>query len=427
MTIEQILPARRAEPRTGSLLAYGLLGLPLATAALPIYVQVPKLYAGSFGVPLAVVGSVLLVSRLTDALTDPLIGWASDRVPRRRMLCLAGLPLLALGLWLVLRPPDGAGAAWLFGGLLVATLGYSVATINYQAWGAELVDSADGRQRAAAAREGFGLVGVVLAAALPAWLGADLREGLAATAWAFAPLAMLCAALCIGFAPAPPVLAPASHPPWLGWHAALSDPAMRRLLVLFAVGGIAAAVPSATVLFYISDVLQAEQATGGLLAIYFVSGAAGMPIWVRAARRWGKPRAWAAAMAVTLVVFAWAGLLSAGQVWAFGLICALSGLALGADLAIPPAMLADLLARRRHETSGATWFGLWNLINKANLAIAAGLALPILALCGYRPGSGDADAARVLALVYAALPVTLKLVALALLWRWQSCFEDGRA
>ena len=426
MTTDQALPASRGVPPAASLLAYGLLGLPLAFAALQIYVQVPKLYAESFGVPLAAIGSVLLISRLADALTDPLIGWASDRLPKRRLFCLAGLPLLALGLWLVLRPPDGAGPGWLFGSVLVATLGYSVATINFQAWGAELADSADGRQRAAAAREGFGLVGVVLAAALPGWLGADLREGLAATAWAFGPLAVLCAALSVCFAPQPPELAPASQPPWRGWHAALSDAAMRRLLVLFAVGGIAAAVPSATVMFYVSDVLQAEQAAGVLLAIYFVSGAAGLPIWVRAARRWGKPRAWATAMAVTLVVFAWAGSLSAGQVWAFGLICALSGLALGADLAIPPAMLADLLARRRQETAGATWFGLWNLINKANLAIAAGLALPILALFGYRPGVGDADAVRVLAVVYAALPVALKLVALALLWRWQSCFEDGR-
>ena len=59
---------------------YGLLGLPLAFVALPLYVVLPNHYAREFGVPLATLGTVLLGARLFDAFIDPLIGRATDRL-----------------------------------------------------------------------------------------------------------------------------------------------------------------------------------------------------------------------------------------------------------------------------------------------------------------------------------------------------------
>ena len=62
---------------------YGLLGLPLAFVALPLYVFVPNHYAREFGVPLALLGAVLLAARLFDAFIDPLIGRWVDRLYQR--------------------------------------------------------------------------------------------------------------------------------------------------------------------------------------------------------------------------------------------------------------------------------------------------------------------------------------------------------
>ena len=50
--------------------AYGLLGLPLAFVALPLYVILPNHYAKAFGVPLATLGAILLGARLFDAFID---------------------------------------------------------------------------------------------------------------------------------------------------------------------------------------------------------------------------------------------------------------------------------------------------------------------------------------------------------------------
>ena len=140
--------------------------------------------------PLALVGAVLLAARIVDAFTDPLIGWANDRLPRRRLWVALALPGLGAGMLGLLAPPAGAGLGWLFLLLVGVSLAWSVATIAYNAWGAEVAHTPLLRTRYVASREAFGLGGVVLAAALPAVLalGADEAIGLARLAWLFLPL-----------------------------------------------------------------------------------------------------------------------------------------------------------------------------------------------------------------------------------------------
>jgi hypothetical protein len=87
------------------LLAYGALGLPLAMAALPVYVHVPRLYAEAAGMSLSLLGALLLAARLLDAGIDPLLGGWSDRTPSRRRLIGIALPCLALGMLALLHPP----------------------------------------------------------------------------------------------------------------------------------------------------------------------------------------------------------------------------------------------------------------------------------------------------------------------------------
>lgn len=395
-------------------LAYGFMGLPLAFVALPIYVHLPKLYA-DFGLSLAAIGAVLLAARLWDALIDPLIGQWGDRQGARWRSILLGLPLLVLGFFGLVQPPAGwVGPGWLLAMLWLLYLGYSLASVNHQAWGAELAESVHERTRIVAMREAFALVGVLLAAALPGLIAPSLAEGLARLGWLFV-LALALAAVLLRRLPQVPAQAHGG-----GLRAGLAifgGGLFRRLLLMFAVSGIAAAIPASLLLFFVADVLKAEAWSGAFLAIYFIAGAGGLLLWVHLARRVGKLRAWGASMALAVLVFVWAATLGAGDSLAFALICALSGLALGADLCLPPSLLADVIAREQRAGAGS-YFGWWSLVAKLNLALAAGLALPLLALLGYVPGSQVADGLLALAWIYAGVPALLKLVALALLW-WQ--------
>ena len=112
---------------------------------------------------------------------------------------------------------------------------------------------------------------------------------------------------------------------------------------------------------------------------------------------------------------------------AYTVVCVASGVALGADLSAArrAAGRRDPARRPQGRAEGA-YFGWWNFATKLNLALAAGMALPLLSLFGYAPGSRDAGALTALTLAYCALPCVLKLVAAALLYaRWMRSPEGS--
>lgn len=211
----------------------------------------------------------------------------------------------------------------------------------------------------------------------------------------------------------------ATQPPRPGMLFLLRDRAFARLLVVFALNGIASALPATLFLFFVADVLQAEAWSGALLGLYFIAGAISIPVWVALAARIGRTNSWLVGIALALVAFALAGALSAGDVAAFAVICLVSGLALGADVTFPAAMAADLGER---QGQAGTCFGLWNFIAKLNLALAAGIALPLLGWMGYQPGGTGGRESLVFA--YAVLPLVFKSLALALVWRWRHVLEN---
>ena len=143
-------------------------------AALPIYVHVPKFYADTLGMPISVIGFILLAVRSVDAVQDPLLGYWSDRgfvnQGGRLFFIAAATPLLALGMVALFHPEwrgPLAPATWLAAALVLVYLGFSVASISYQALGAEISADYVERTRITATREGLSLAGVVLAAAAP--------------------------------------------------------------------------------------------------------------------------------------------------------------------------------------------------------------------------------------------------------------------
>lgn len=398
-------------------LSYGLLGLPLAFVALPLYVVLPNHYAREFGAPLAALGAVLLAARLVDAVLDPIIGRWCDRLAARSPGAVLGVSgfaavLLALGLWALFFPPaavrDGGTLLLGWAGLVMA-LSYtvfSVMSVAHQAWGARLGGNEAQRSRVVAWREALGLCGVLTAAVLPGTLGLGAMVGsfamlLALGWWAWTR----------SLRPAPSTDAAqdaASQGP-----SPLRQPAFVRLLAVFIINGTASAVPATLVLFFVQDRLQAPTSIEpAFLGTYFLCAALSMPLWVRAVARFGLARSWLLGMGLSVAVFVWAATLGTGDIWPFIVVCALSGMALGADLTVPGALLAGLIGDlgERGRREGA-YFGWWNFAAKLNLALAAGLALPVLAWLGYEPGSRDPQALMTLTAAYCLLPCVLKLIA----------------
>ena len=399
-------------------LGYGLLGLPLAFMALPLYVHLPHVYASRYGMSLTTLGTVLLLARLFDALTDPWLGHWGDRLSARspRRVLIAGnvaALVLVLGMSMLFFPPwsRANNPIALFAMLILTYLAYSLLTICHQSWGARLGGGEAQRARIVAWREGSGLLGVVLASVLPGWL--SWEEWL--TVFALA-LAVGCWAW--NFSVVPPHSICAEKRSWLDdmrhpWRQA----PFRRLMAVYILSGMASAIPATLVLFFIRDQLNAASLEPLFLATYFVAAAASLPLWMHGVARWGLSRCWLTGMLLSVTVFMWAASLGTSDVVGFWWVCVLSGLALGADLALPGAMLAGIIAERGDRGSReGTYFGWWNLAGKLNLALAAGLALPLLELLGYQPGTTSIDGLHALTIAYSVLPCTLKLLAAALLY-----------
>ena len=397
-------------------LPYGGLGLPLAFVALPLYVVLPNHYASVFGVPLALLGAVLLAARLLDAVADPLIGRWADRLfarsPRQALRVAAAAALVLVIGFRALFFPVVAGTTallwWCAVVLGLTYLSYSVVTVIHQAWGARLGGGEAQRAQIVAWREGLALAGVLVASVLPS------VAGLGATTLVFA--VMLAVGLGLLLCAAQPRV-PAPHSPATATALPLTTTAFRKLLAIYLVNGIASAVPATLVLFFIRDRLQAPSFEALFLASYFAAGACSIPLWVRAVRRFGLARTWLAGMLLAIAVFMWAAFIGAGDVAAYTAVCVLSGVALGADLTLPGALLAGVIQRAGHagQAEGA-YFGWWNFATKLNLALAAGLALPALQAFGYAPGSQDPQALMALTVAYCGLPCVLKLAAAALLY-----------
>jgi Na+/melibiose symporter-like transporter len=400
-----------------ALLSYGLFGLPMALVALPIYIYVPQFYAEKFGMSLALIGGALLLARILDAFVDPAIGLWIDR--RRdgtgfQHFVAGSLLLLICGFVALFHPPDISFMlpfAWFLSSLIVVYLGFSIATIAYQSWGAALTQERAQRSRLTAIREACGLVGVIIAAALP---------GVAGTGWlslVFVVTLLAAAFILLNHAPRPRSTARSSVKV-AEIFAPFRNSRFRWLFSVFTVNGTAAAIPATLFMFFANDRLALPQFAGLFLVLYFIAGAISMPLWVALAKRYGEKRAWLASMALAIVTFVWAYTLTSGEATSYAVICILSGFALSADLALPPALLAAVIgdAGDIGKREGA-YFGIWNWATKINLALAAGISLPLLEVLGYQNGTTDPKGLHALALGYALLPCVLKSIAAMLLWR----------
>ncbi|NDV12233.1 MFS transporter [Crenobacter caeni] len=396
--------------------------LPLAMVALPVYVLTPALYTAGYGLPLSTVGAILLFARLYDTAQDPLIGYLQDHCSPSvlRSLSVALAVVGAAAFYFLLLPVQGLPLTWQLGAtlaLIFTAHGWlGIALLRY---GAALSQDVDERGRVVASREALGVVGVMLAAALPPLLSDALgqQHGLALF---FALFAALTVASLLLFTRAP--AAPPARIARGNWRRVLADRRYLALLAVVLVNSLAMALPATLFNFFAADALGAPGLIGPWLLAYFGAALLSLPAWLVLARRLGRVRAWYAGMALALAGFVLVPWLSPANAYWFYLVCVATGAALGADLAYSTALIADVIGHGVEE-DGGSYFGGVSLVNKLALALGAGVALPLAAAAGYVPGGDEGLAA--LTLMYAGLPCLFKLFAWALLARVRPLLEDA--
>ena len=375
----------------------------------------------SWGVSLTTIGLLLLILRVVDAAQDPWIGSISDRYHHRRaLIMLAGMGLLGGGFWMVFHP-SASPVVWFALAILLCTTGFSIVSINVQALGGLWQANTHERTRITSWREAIGLLGLLWASITPTLLGSE-NDSLAAFhvfALLYIPLLIGCGLVFFHWMHTATIRKPESSlssPPSL---LRLATPWHLRFFAIYLSNACASAIPAVLVLFFIHDRLDAAAMTGVFLLLYFLSGAAAMPLWQRLAKTLGKQRAWMLSMVLAALTFVWAFTFTAGDVVAYGVVCVLSGSALGADLALPPSIIADRINEHNDEAMASRYFSVMTFLSKAALALATGITLPLLGLLGYQPGNvADYTVTEPLSYAYALIPSLLKVSVAVGLWRF---------
>ncbi|MCG8338295.1 MAG: glycoside-pentoside-hexuronide (GPH):cation symporter [Proteobacteria bacterium] len=418
--------------------AYAAPAFSLAVIGIPIYVYIPKFYTDVVGVNIGILGTLILLVRVFDAVTDPVIGFISDRTRtifgRRRPYIASFSVLLAFSVYLLFNPPDGSRffeTAWFGIWFFLIFLFWTLVTVPYESLGPELTFDYNERTTLFGLRDGALIAGTLMAASSPAIvtlvfdLNADAQGEKDKFFWIsvfYAPFIVLFAWWCVW------VVKERKHeqtnqPSGIVKNLKLTvkNKPFLVLLASYTVAAFGSNLPATLILYYVEYVLESKLADLFLL-LYFVTGIVLLPIWVYLAKKFGKKNSWITAMIINTGAFIGVFFLGPGDEMLYGILVVLSGLGFGATIAIPSSMQADvidydeLLSGERHE---GQYVGIWSISKKLAAALGVGIALSFLSFSGYEPNVEQSEEVKlVLRTLYALVPSICNLAAMAIAFRY---------
>ena len=407
-------------------LAFASVSIPIAALQLAISVHLPRYFASSIGIELAVVGAAFGLVRLIDIPIDAGIGVAMDRTRtgfgRYRVWMLGGVPILMFGLYMLLASPSGVGLGYLVTWLLVMYLGYSGVYLSHLAWGGRLGPTYEQRSRIFGAITGLGVAGAMAVLLIPVVMGMqgyNEAQGVQAMIW-----------FIIGSTPLAALVVLASTKETIAKDHSVSFKG-RDYLTLIMRGNVLRLLAAdffvtlgpgwmaALYLFYFRDSRGFTIAEANiLLMIYIAAGFAGAPFTAWLANRISKHRALIVNTTLYSVGLMILPFLPAGSFVIFApLMFIVGGMAAGFTVMIR-AIAGDIADELRLE-SGREWMGLIYAVTNATTKLAqAGAVLFTLSFAlpavGYvaKPGIVNTpDAVRGLELAYIIGPIVFVMIA----------------
>ncbi|MFW6092911.1 MAG: MFS transporter [Pseudomonadota bacterium] len=418
-----------------TLAAYSAPALPIAAFATPLAIYAPPFYATDMGLGLSAVGTIFMVARFWDLLSDPMMGVLSDRFQsrwgRRRHWMVLSIPLLLVATALVMFPnhfPGTTGNEWyLLGSLFLLYAGFTLLTISHMAWGAELTDDYHQRARVQGWREFSHLFSMALVLLIPAVLeqtGNALSNTLKMNAMGvyvliLTPVAVLVAVTLVRERPVRP-----STPVGFtrGLRVLAGNPYMVRILAADLLIHMPGAVRASVFIFYVSAVIGRPEWSAVIMLSYFLAGPLAVPVWIRLSQRFSKHKACALGVLLHVIVTLSYLIPGEGDALLFAILFFLSGVVYAGVPFLLRAMVADVVDHDRLETGqdrAGLYYATVTTTMKVGGALGIGLGYPLLALIGFDP-SGDNDPAQIQGLkyVFAFIPAVSELLVVYLLYRY---------
>ncbi len=418
------------------LAAYGAPAFSQSFLVGPAISVLQGIYAKYFGLGLEQVAVVLFVSRLFNAVSDPVIGHLSDRYRARygsrKPWLVAGSVLGVVACWFLYVPAGGVTTLSFLCWFLLADIGWSMTEVPYGAWMAELSDDYGERTRLASWRAVGRYLGLLaffgLPLALEPWLGSSeftpetLRWAAILAAIALPTAAVVAALVVPDGAPAE---APVVHARRDVVAAVARNRPLWRVATTLAIAGLGNGMGWGLVFFYIDGYLGLGAQFSGLLVLSIPVAIVATPVWGALCLRFGKQQMWTAGYLMAATASLGYAFITPGP-WAAAWL-AVTLLMLNAVIVVEqvagPAVIADVVDYGRWRLGadhGGTYFAAWAMITKGTIGLGAAISLAVAGALGFDATAGTQAPGGVLGLLVgmAVLPAACYLTAAVVIWHF---------
>jgi GPH family glycoside/pentoside/hexuronide:cation symporter len=381
----------------------------------------------------AVIGFLLLIARVWDAVTDPAAGWLSDRTStslgRRRPWLLGSALPLGLSIVMLWSPPEslqgGALNLWIGAAILLFYTAYTAFRVPHIALGAELSRGYHDRTRVFGIMQAVESIGMLAATGVLYFLeGSDdprsFARQLSLAIGGFAAILIVLAAWRLR--ERSEFQGRGGSSPWRSFSDVVKNPHSRILIGVFFLEqlGFSALVG---LLPYLSDyVVQTPGSTAFYLFGAVGSSLLSIPAWIALSRKFGKKQVWLFSIAAKSLLFGAAFTLGAGDFLPLVVISISFGLMNGCGSVVGPSLKADVVdwdEAQTGERKEGTYFAAWNFVQKSAGGVAIWVIGVMLAMTGFVPNVAQSEETLLgMRTLASATPCVLHLIALALMARF---------
>ncbi|MEE4282139.1 MAG: MFS transporter [Pseudomonadales bacterium] len=357
----------------------------------------------------AVMGIIYSASRIWDAVSDPLVGYLSDRTTtrlgRRRTWILASCLPISAGFYMVFAPPVSLDESGLIVWTAIAVIGfYSAMTlffVPHLSLGAELSDDYHERSRMFGTRHAAYIIGSILSLVSLYFLINEEFDPNGDVRALASDLGLLAVVIMFGlviFAVArlrerPEFQGRVKSSPVKAFKDVWQNPHARLLLIVTFIEHVGSSAIAALTLYVTHYVVGAPTWAPIIIFAYMLPSFASVPLWIPLSRRFGKIRVWIFGMVLTGVSFGAMFLLpffddvNTRLTWIISM-AVFAGLANGCGGTIGPSVQGDVIDYDEHltgERKEGAYFAAWNFVQKSALGVMLLLTGFVLDFSGFVP------------------------------------------
>lgn len=388
----------RQNPSSAELIAFSAPTLAIFFIMIPLQSILPGIYAKYFGLELTAIASVLLVSRLFDGISDPIVGYFCDRHRAtggsRKSWVIAGSLLVLVSAYYLYSPPLDVSVTYYLAWSVVIYLGWTIADIPHNAWGFELTNDYHQRAKVFSYRTTGIFLGICCFYALPMLPGFKSSSGeytpkMLQTA-VFIGLALMLVALTYHYFKAPPghfIKSQQQDSARALLHSIIHNKPLLIFLVTYSAFAFSFGMWGALSFMYLDGYLNLGDKVATIFLAGSVAALGAIPFATILIKFSGKQVAWAISMLLYSVMLSGYWFLRPETHWALPLL--LSSGAYGVialHTVISASMLGDIVdysEMKFHHNRGAVYSAILVFLFKLVSALSGALGIATLGYFGF--------------------------------------------